>query len=223
MSHIFHTKPHNYILNEKNYISMTSYSDSINNWVTTSRIETLVDGIFAIAMTLLVLSIGVPDVSSVLNEAALQQQLWDLWPKLLSYALSFWILAGFWRVNHQQFFFIKRSNTTLITINVFWLLFIAMVPFSTEIIGEFGNYFTASIIFQLNLFFAGVLYCVNWIYAVRKGLVDEDLDESSTKLITRTTMIFPVLAIVALGLSYYFFAWANLIYLANPLIKKLIQ
>ncbi|AUB54960.1 MULTISPECIES: TMEM175 family protein [Methanobacterium] len=201
----------------------TSYSDSINNWVTTSRIETLVDGIFAIAMTLLVLSIGVPDVSSVLNEAALQQQLWDLWPKLLSYALSFWILAGFWRVNHQQFFFIKHSNTTLITINVFWLLFIAMVPFSTEIIGEFGNYFTANMIFQLNLFFAGVLYCVNWVYAVRKGLVDEKLDESSKRMVTRSSMILPFLSIVALGLSYYFFAWANLVYLANPLIKKIIQ
>ncbi|PKL71085.1 MAG: hypothetical protein CVV29_12490, partial [Methanobacteriales archaeon HGW-Methanobacteriales-2] len=110
-----------------------------------------------------------------------------------------------------------------ITINVFWLLFIAMVPFSTEIIGEFGNYFTANMIFQLNLFFAGVLYCVNWVYAVRKGLVDEKLDESSKRMVTRSSMILPFLSIVALGLSYYFFAWANLVYLANPLIKKIIQ
>lgn len=203
---------------------MTKYSDSLNNWVTTSRIETLVDGVFAIAMTLLVLSIGVPDVSSVLNEAAFQEQLWHLWPKLFCYALSFWILSGFWRTNHQQFYFIKRSDTTLITINIFWLLFIAMVPFSTELIGEFGgHYFTANLVFQMNLFLAGVLYCVNWIYALRKGLVDENLDEVSAKLITRTSMIFPVLAIVALGLSYYFFAWANLVYIATPLVKRLIR
>jgi uncharacterized membrane protein len=202
---------------------MRNHSDSINNWVTTSRIETLVDGIFAIAMTLLVLSIGVPDISSALTEGAFIHQLWLLWPKLLSYALSFWILAGFWRVNHQQFSFIKRSDTNLITITVFWLLFIAMVPFSTEIIGTFGQYFSASVIFQLNLFFAGVLYCVNWIYAARKGLVDENMDESSKKQITRISMILPVLSIIALLLSYYFFAWANLVYLASPLAKKLIQ
>ena len=203
---------------------MTKYSNSLNNWVTTSRIETLVDGVFAIAMTLLVLSIGVPDVSSVLNEAAFQEQLWQLWPKLFCYALSFWILSGFWRTNHQQFYFIKRSDTTLITINIFWLLFIAMVPFSTELIGEFGGqYFTANVVFQINLFLAGLLYCVNWIYALRKGLVDENLDKASAKLITRTSMIFPVLAIVALGLSYYFFAWANLVYIATPIVKRLIQ
>ncbi|MDP3065190.1 MAG: TMEM175 family protein [Methanobacteriaceae archaeon] len=63
----------------------------------------------------------------------------------MSYALSFWILASFWRVNHQQFYFIKRSNPTLISINIFWLLFIDMVPFSTEIIGEFGSYFSPPI------------------------------------------------------------------------------
>jgi uncharacterized membrane protein len=207
---------------KKTIIFMTSYTD-LNNWMTTSRIETLVDGIFAIAMTLLVLSIGVPDASSALTEVAFQQQLGDLWPKILMYALSFWILAGFWRVNHQQFFFIKRSDPTLITINVFWLLFIALVPFSTEIIGEFGSYFTASVIFQLNLFFAGILYCINWVYAVRKGLVDENLDESSQRLVTRTSMILPLISLVALGLSYYFFAWANLVYMTHPIIKKLIQ
>ncbi|MDO5835964.1 MAG: TMEM175 family protein [Methanobacterium sp.] len=207
---------------KKTIIFMTNYSD-LNNWMTTSRIETLVDGIFAIAMTLLVLSIGVPDVSSALTEAAFQQQLGDLLPKILMYALSFWILAGFWRVNHQQFFFIKRSNATMITINVCWLLFIALVPFSTEIIGEFGSYFTASVIFQLNLFFAGVLYCVNWIYAVRKGLIDENLDEASQRMVTRTSMILPFLSLIALALSYYVFAWANLVYMAHPIIKKLIQ
>ncbi|MDD1763938.1 MAG: DUF1211 domain-containing protein, partial [Methanobacteriaceae archaeon] len=89
---------------------MSTYSDSLNYLMTTKRIETLVDGIFAIAMTLLVLSIGVPEISKSLTETAFQQQLGILWPKLVSYALSFWILSIFWRMNHQQFYFIKRST-----------------------------------------------------------------------------------------------------------------
>nr|WP_243687375.1 hypothetical protein [Methanobacterium formicicum] len=53
--------------------------------------------------------------------------------------------------------------------------------------------------------------------------MDENLDESSKNQITRISMILPVLSIIALLLSYYFFAWANLVYLASPLAKKLIQ
>lgn len=203
---------------------MSKQFDSINLWMTTSRIETLVDGIFAIAMTLLVLSIGVPNISNTLSEAAFQQQLWVLWPKLMCYALSFWILAGFWRNNHQQFYFIKRSNPTLITINVFWLLCIALMPFSTEIISEYGGtYFTANIIFQLNLFFAGFIYIINWQYAVKKGLVDENIDENTLKLMKLSNISLPAFSLLALGLSYYVLAWSSLVYLIHPIFKILIE
>ncbi len=203
---------------------MSKKPDSINLWMTTSRIETLVDGIFAIAMTLLVLSIGVPDIANNLSEAAFQQQLWVLWPKLMCYALSFWILSGFWRNNHQQFQFIKRSDPTLITINVFWLLFIALVPFSTEIISEYGGtYFTANIIFQLNLLFAGILYYLNWHYSVWKGLVDENLNENTLKLMRDINLLLPLCSVLALGLSFYFFAWSSLVYLLSPFLKKVLE
>jgi uncharacterized membrane protein len=203
---------------------MSENSKSISLWMTTSRIETLVDGIFAIAMTLLVLSIGVPDISMNVTESAFQQQLWALWPKIMCYTLSFWILAGFWRNNHQQFYFIKRSDPTLISINVFWLLFIALMPFSTEIISEYGGtYFTANIIFQLNLFFAGILYYLNWHYSVWRGLVDENLNENTIKLMKGINLLLPLCSVIALGLSFYFFAWSNLIYLANPFFKKILE
>jgi uncharacterized membrane protein len=203
---------------------MSEKSGSINLWMTTSRIETLVDGIFAIAMTLLVLSIGVPNIPLNLTETAFQQQLKLLWPQIMCYGLSFWILAGFWRNNHQQFQFINRSNPTLITINVFWLLFIALMPFSTEIIAKYGGtYFTANIIFQLNLLFAGILYYINWKYAVWKGLVDENLSKNTIKLMNAINYILPICSILALGLSFYFFAWSNLIYLAGPIFKKILE
>jgi uncharacterized membrane protein len=203
---------------------MSKQSDSINLWMTTSRIETLVDGIFAIAMTLLVLSIGVPDIAKNLSEAAFQHQLWLLWPKLMCYALSFWILSGFWRNNHQQFQYIKRSDPTLITINVFWLLFIALMPFSTELISEYGGtYFTANVIFQLNLLFAGILYYINWQYSVWKGLVDENLNENTIKLMRDINLILPLCSVLALGLSFYFFAWSSLVYFLSPFLKKILE
>ena len=203
---------------------MSKSFDSITLWMTTSRIETLVDGIFAIAMTLLVLSIGVPDISRTLTESAFQQQLWILWPKIMCYFLSFWILAGFWRNNHQQFYFIRRSNPTLITINVFWLLLIALMPFSTEIISEYGgSYITANLIFQVNLLLAGIIYYFNWHYSVWKGLTEDNMDEDIVQMMKAINLILPLCSVIALGLSFYVYAWSNLIYLASPIFKKIIE
>ncbi|MEM4525611.1 MAG: TMEM175 family protein [Methanothermobacter sp.] len=71
-------------------------------------------------MTLLVLTFNVPNIPTSLTEAAFQQRLGVLWPQLLCYFLSFLTLSGVWRVNHQHFNFIKRTNSTLVTINIFF-------------------------------------------------------------------------------------------------------
>ncbi|HIH62449.1 MAG TPA: DUF1211 domain-containing protein [Methanobacteriales archaeon] len=188
----------------------------------TSRIETLVDGIFAISMTLLVLTLDIPNIPSSLSETAFQRQLGVLWPQLLCYFLSFWILGGLWRVNHQQFNFIKRTNPTLITINIFCLILIAMIPFSTEMVSTYGiSYFTANIIFQANQLLAGILYYVNWEYALWNGLAE--VDGRTSRFIKDSSLVLPICSIIAMGLSFYMYAWSNLIYLTIPAFKKVLE
>ncbi|HHW45233.1 MAG TPA: DUF1211 domain-containing protein [Desulfotomaculum sp.] len=192
-------------------------------WMRTDRIETLVDGIFAISMTLLVLTLDVPRIYNPLTEAAFQQQLGVLWPQFYSYFISFWILSGLWRLNHQQFNFIKRTDPTLVTINLFSLIFIAMIPFSTEMVSEYGaSYFTANIIFQINQLLAGTLYYINWDYSVRKSLVD-DVDVNLMKFIKANSLILPICSILAMGLSLYLYGWSNLIFFIIPVLKKLVE
>ncbi|MDI3483557.1 MAG: potassium channel family protein [Methanobacteriaceae archaeon] len=191
-------------------------------WMKTSRIETLVDGIFAISMTLLVLTLDIPNIPRSLSEIAFQQQLGVLWPQLLCYFLSFWILGGLWRVNHQQFNFIKRANPTLITINIFCLILIAMIPFSTEMVSTYGiSYFTANIIFQANQLLAGILYYINWEYALWNHLAD--VDERTSRFIKDTSLVLPICSIIAMSLSFYMYAWSNLIYLTIPAFKKVLE
>lgn len=191
-------------------------------WMKTSRIETLVDGIFAISMTLLVLILDIPNIPRSLSEIAFQQQLGVLWPQLLCYFLSFWILGGLWRVNHQQFNFIKRANPTLITINIFCLILIAMIPFSTEMVSTYGiSYFTANIIFQANQLLAGILYYINWEYALWNHLAD--VDERTSRFIKDTGLVLPICSIIAMSLSFYMYAWSNLIYLTIPAFKKVLE
>jgi uncharacterized membrane protein len=93
-----------------------------------NRIEALTDGVFAVVMTLLVLDISVPQISShyaidsVAAGTELLKRLFDLWPKILSFGISFVILAIYWVAHHRQFHYIKHSNRALIWINIMFLM-----------------------------------------------------------------------------------------------------
>ncbi|MGZ7160427.1 MAG: TMEM175 family protein [Methanobacterium sp.] len=116
----------------------------INPPMLKGRLETLADGIFAIAMTLLILSIELPNasLSSVLD---FRVYILQLIPQILIYFISFILLAIFW-LNHHLLFAIKKANLVLMWINIIWLMFIALVPFTTQLVTKgtvlpFSNYF----------------------------------------------------------------------------------
>jgi Predicted integral membrane protein len=188
------------------------------------RIETLVDGIFAIAMTLLVLGIAVPSVANP-TEASLYKALIDLLPNFYSYFISFVLLAVFWRINHLQFNRIKRADGTLLWIIIIWLLFVALVPFSAFFVGEYGNFQIPNIFFDMNLFFIGFLLFLNWRHALNNGLVDE-VDEKTRKSSLKVNLMLPVISLIALGITFLPFmkelgyGWSSLIYLIIPLLKR---
>lgn len=188
------------------------------------RIETLVDGIFAIAMTLLVLGIAVPSVANP-TEASLYKALFDLLPNFYSYFISFVLLAVFWRINHLQFNRIKRADGTLLWIIIIWLLFVALVPFSAFFVGEYGNFQIPNIFFDMNLFFIGFLLFLNWRHALNNGLVDE-VDDETRKSSLKANLMLPVISLVAVGITFlpimkeFGYGWSSLVYLIIPLIKR---
>lgn len=188
------------------------------------RIETLVDGIFAIAMTLLVLGIAVPSVANP-TEASLYKALFDLLPNFYSYFISFVLLAVFWRINHLQFNRIKRADGTLLWIIIIWLLFVALVPFSAFFVGEYGNFQIPNIFFDMNLFFIGFLLFLNWRHALNNGLVDE-VDEETRKSSLKANLMLPAISLVAVGITFlpfmkeFGYGWSSLVYLIIPLIKR---
>ena len=103
------------------------------------RLETLTDGIFAIAMTLLVLSIEVPTFTNNTASSSIPEFiLFTLIPQLAVYMLSFVLLTSFWMVHHVLYA-IKSINTKLLWINAIWLMSIAIVPFSTSLVGKYGE------------------------------------------------------------------------------------
>lgn len=131
-----------------------------------ARIETLCDGVFAIAMTILVLELHVPDPVPGLDLAA---SLRHLWPKVASYAVSFVILGTLWVGHHYQFHFMRRSDRALLWINLFFLLFVSFLPFATALVGSFPGERLAVLTYGCTLMGAGLCLLAQWEYASRGG------------------------------------------------------
>jgi uncharacterized membrane protein len=139
-----------------------------------NRIETLVDGVFAIVMTLMVFQFSVPVVEV---KAELPGELLELLPRFYSYVLSFVVLAMFWTGHHSAFHYIKRSDGTLVLINIFFLMFVALTPFSTSLMGRYYLEQLPILVYVINMFLALIMRFALWAYATGKHrLVDNDID-----------------------------------------------
>ena len=195
--------------------------DLKDNFMTTSRIETLVDGIFAISMTLLVLNLDVPQLVSPTTNLIIIDYLISLIPKFYVYALSFILLAVFWRINHQAFHRIKRSNNIFSWINVMWLMFVALVPFSTSLMGEYGEFQAATLFFHLNMLCIGILSLISWRYAFKNDLTTVKLTEKSYRNSIKMYMMFPIVCLVAIALTFISPSWSSIAYMGTFLFKKI--
>lgn len=184
--------------------------------MTTGRLEAFSDGVFAIAITLLVLGIHVPP-----RDAALGPALLDQWPVFLAYLVSFLTIGIMWINHHKLFEVIRRSTTTLAFINVVFLMVIAFVPYPTEVLAErLGNGVDvqlATIFYGATMTLIAVLFNALWLYAARRGghLLRTDFDPgvhgTATRgyqfgpliylAITATALLSPLVA-VALFLAY---------------------
>jgi uncharacterized membrane protein len=120
------------------------------------RTEALTDGIFAVAMTLLVIELKLPDDGLVHSAGDLAAALVGLLPKAFSWALSFFVLALFWIGHHRAFAFVRRADARLVVLNLLQLAAVSLMPFSSALSGEFGGVLLSQIVFSTNMALLGV-------------------------------------------------------------------
>ncbi len=121
------------------------------------RSEALTDGIFAVAMTLLVIELKLPEHALIHSGNELAAALANLIPKALSWALSFFILALFWIGHHRAFASVRRADARLVTLNLLQLAPVSLMPFSSALSGEYGGDLLAQIVFSTNMAWLGVM------------------------------------------------------------------
>jgi uncharacterized membrane protein len=165
----------------------------------TGRTEAFSDGVIAVAITLLILDIHVPNVQTGLLQALLNQ-----WPTYLGYVTSFLVITIFWANHHNMFRHIQQVDYALLLINAFFLMCIAFIPFVTALLTKYitspTEQHTAAIVYGATLLLNGILFNSIWWYAVwKRRLRGRDLDAPAVQRLTRGYLFglpFYALAIV---------------------------
>jgi len=132
------------------------------------------DGVFAVAMTLLVLDLRLP-ATPVHSEHDLWRSLVALSPRILTYMMSFMTLGIFWVGQQTQLNHLARSDRSLTWIHLAFLFAVSITPFSTMLLAEFLAYRLAVIVYWLNILLLGITLYFSWVCALGTGLVKDDM------------------------------------------------
>jgi uncharacterized membrane protein len=153
------------------------------------RLAALSDGIFAVAMTLLVLDIHVPASAGVRGDAELWAALVGMGPQFLMFALSFMTLGIFWIGQQTQLNHLVRAHRSLVWTHILFLFAVSLTPFSTRLLAEYPTYRVALVAYWANIFLLGAALYVSWLCALSLGLVRDDLPVATSRAIQRRIII----------------------------------
>ena len=151
----------------------------------TGRVEAFSDGVFAIAITLLILIVGIEHAP----QSDLGVELLDLWPAYVAYAVSFLTIGIMWVNHHMIFRHFARVDRPLLLLNIFLLMLIAFVPFPTRVVADFiksdADRQDASLLYGITMTITAILFFAVWMYGSRR-LLRPDADRREVTGITRS-------------------------------------
>jgi uncharacterized membrane protein len=172
----------------------------------TGRLEAFSDGVFAIAITLLVLELKVPELEAGASSAELLRALGHDWPSYLAYLISFLTILVMWVNHHRLFTLIRRCDSQMLYLNGLLLLLITTVPFPTRLLAEYlerSAARTAAAIYCGLYFVLAIAFNALWHYAARgQRLLGAAVTAQDSARITRAYIAGPLFYLAALLLSF---------------------
>jgi uncharacterized membrane protein len=153
------------------------------------RLAALSDGIFAVAMTLLVLDLRLPVTDAVHSEHDLWHALGAMAPQIVMYMMTFLTLGIFWVGQQTQLNHLEHSDRSLTWIHIAFLFAVTLMPFSTKLLAEYATYRTALLVYWANIALLGGTLYASWGCAVRGKLLKSDVPEEVTEAICHRVII----------------------------------
>ena len=169
----------------------------------TNRVEAFSDGVFAIAMTLLILEIRTPEH---LRAGQLARALYALWPSYLAFATSFFTIGVMWMNHHRLFNLIGKSDQGLLAINGLLLLTVTFIPFPTALLARYLDHpdsRVAAVLYNAVFLFSAIAFQALWLRASGGNgrLLDPAADPESVAAITRQYRFGPLLYVLLIGVA----------------------
>jgi len=206
----------------------------IRRGLRTGRLEAFSDGVFAIAITLLVLDIALPAGAS----KHLLRSVGDLWPSYVAYVASFSTIGAMWLGHNAITEYLDRADGTFVRLNLLLLLFVAFLPFPTRLFAEYISKDSvervAVTFYGATLVLTSTLLLVLWRYAVRRQLVRPDTGDEEIQLLTQRLtpglggyavlivagLFYPIIAVIGyLAIAIYYIVPSR--HLTNAIRRKL--
>jgi uncharacterized membrane protein len=182
------------------------------------RLEALGDGIFAIAMTIMVLELKFPEVeldswhSFIIAVSSVKYN-------FLCYFISFIVLGIMWFGHRVMFEFIARSNRYFIFLGVLFYMFVCLVPFSTKLLAEHPLKWFAILIYALNLSMCNITLFIQWKYGLKKkSLLEREVTAEMKEIADFLFLISPVVYAIAIVFSFFVPLVSIFIFAITPFI-----
>ncbi len=193
-------------------------------YLTKGRLEGLSDGIFAFAMTLLVVGLDLPDKTNIVQSTGYAMGLLvSLESDFLHYILAFLILGAFWLSHHTQVHSVKRIDKVYVWINLSVLLFVALLPFTTSFSGDFPKVPVGAMVFEASLFAIGIAMFCQWLYATQgHRLVEPALDNGYIRYIRISNLVVPFVSVVGFLIALTGSTYSTAVYLTLPFVGYVV-
>lgn len=182
------------------------------------------DGVFAIAITLLVIEIKVP-ILTELTDHHLWEMLLEMGFKFVGFLISFGIIGHYWSVHHRIFGYAINITTKLLWINLAFLLSVVLLPFSSGVLGEYGSIPSMKIpygVYVCNMVFTGCMNIWLWLYVSnpKRDLFTRKLSKDRINLGVYRSAIVPLVFVISFFFSFFFPVFARFIPITIPIALR---
>lgn len=191
----------------------------------TSRVETFSDGVIAIIITIMVLTIKIPDINRQSSVWMFQQHIRDLLPYIVAYAFSFMMIGIFWINHHHMFHLLEKTDESLLLQNLLFLFWMSLIPLGTAMISANPRLPDSVALYGGILLMTTVTFAIMRIYTIKKNLVHKDRDRFITEKIKWVSLKAKTKSIVgsiaylcAIPLAYVNIYIAYIIFFIPPVI-----
>jgi len=180
-----------------------------------NRIEALADGVFAIAMTILVLSLEVPTRAQIADQSDLVKFVFGKNYEFLSYFISFFVIGSIWISTIRRTHILKNTDYKHLWLSLLNLFFVTTVPFTTSLLGDYSEFEFAEILFHFNILFLEIIAFIQWEYLMRNtDLIREEVLQSIDLVYYRKIYVFQIFVpLIGIAVSLLTPIWSNTVYL----------